>query len=342
MIAAARVVVRGKGVTVTGPMTTTDEREFRSQADRHRREIHVHCYRMLGSFHDAEDLVQETMMRAWQNRASYDEATGGPGFRAWLYRIATNACLDALKSKRRRVAVLTSFAEVPWLEPYPDRLLDEVAGPETPDDVAVKRETIALGYLAMIQLLPARQRAMLILHDVLGWSAQETAELLETSVTAINSGLQRARATLQRSTAERGDLTGTPEPTERERALLAGFIDAHERMDMAASIALMREDMRVTMPPQPFIYQGVAQIAPLFAQAAAMGQWRLVAAWANRQPAAVSYLRRPGDSALRAFKIDVLRIRDGLIAEITTFMPTLIEMFGLPDILNPTAAGPAR
>jgi RNA polymerase sigma-70 factor (ECF subfamily) len=323
-------------------MTTTDEREFRSKADRHRREIHVHCYRMLGSFHDAEDLVQETMVRAWQNRATFDAATGGPGFRAWLYRIATNACLDALKSKRRRVAVLTSFAEVPWLEPYPDRLLDEVAGPDTPDDIAVKRETIALGYLAMIQLLPARQRAILILHDVLGWSASETAALLETSVVAINSGLQRARATMQRSAAEGGDRAAAPEPTDRERALLAGFIDAHERMDMAASVALMREDMRVTMPPQPFLYQGVAQITPLFAQAAAMGEWRLVAAWANRQPAAVSYLRRPGDSEFRVFKVDVLRIRDGLIAEITTFMPTLVEMFGLPEILNVNAAEPVR
>jgi len=280
------------------------------------------------------------MMRAWQNRASYDDATGGSGLRAWLYRIATNACLDALKSKRRRVAVLTSFAELPWLEPYPDRLLDEVSGPETPDDVAVKRETIALAYLAMIQLLPARQRAILILHDVLGWSASETASLLETSVAATNSGLQRARATMQRSAGAGGEPSGTP--TERERALLAAFIDAHERTDLDASVALMREDIRVTMPPHPFLYDGVANIAPMIARAASMGEWRLVAAWANRHPAAVSYLRRPGDSEFRAFKIDVLRIRDGLIAEITTFMPTLAEMFGLPSILTVPAAGPVR
>ncbi len=312
----------------------TDEREFRALTERHRREIHVHCYRMLGSFHDAEDLVQETMLRAWQNRASYDDTTGGAGFRAWLYRIATNACLDALKSKRRRVPTLTSLSELPWLEPYPDRLLDEIPASETPDDVAVKRETIALGYLAMIQLLPARQRAILILHDVLGWSAAETASLLETSVAATNSGLQRARATMQRSAAHEGDRAGAPEPTERERALLAAFIDAHERSDLAASVALMREDIRVTMPPLPFRYDGVAQIAPLISQAASMGEWRLVAAWANRQPAAVSYLRRPGDSEFRAFKVDVLHTRDGLIAEITTFMPTLVEMFGLPPILK--------
>jgi len=317
-----------------------DERDFRALAEQHRREIHVHCYRMLGAFHDAEDLVQDTFLRAWQNRASYDVATGASGFRAWLYRIATNACLDALKSKRRRVTTVSSFAEVPWLEPYPDRLLDEIAGPETPDDVVVKRETIALGYLAMIQLLPARQRAMLILHDVLGWSAAETASLLETSVTATNSGLQRARATMQRSGATEGVRTDAPEPTERERTLLAAFIDAHERTDLAASVALMREDIRVTMPPHPFQYDGVAQIGPLVAQAASMGEWRLVGAWANRQPAAVSYLRRPGDSELRAFKVDVLRVRDGLIAEITTFMPTLVERFGLPLIWNASAMAP--
>ena len=311
---------------------TTDEPSFRSKSERHRREIHVHCYRMLGSFHDAEDLVQETMMRAWQSRESYDDATGDPGFRAWLYRIATNACLDALKSKRRRVAVMTSFAEIPWLEPYPDRLLDQIAGPETPDDVAVKRETIALGYLAMIQLLPARQRAILILHDVLGWSAAETASLLQTSVAATNSGLQRARATMQQNAAHGSARADAPEPSERERALLAAFIDAHERMNLAASVALMREDIRVTMPPHPFLYDGIAQITPLFGEASSMGEWRLVAAWANRQPAAVSYLRRPGDSEFRAFKVDVLRIRDGRIAEITTFMPTLLEMFGLPLI----------
>jgi RNA polymerase sigma-70 factor (ECF subfamily) len=310
----------------------TDEGEFRTATERHRREIHVHCYRMLGSFHDAEDLVQEVLLRAWQSRASYDEGTGAPGFRAWLYRIATNACLDVLKSKRRRVTALTSFAELPWLEPYPDRLLDEIAAPETPDDVAVKRETIALGYLAMIQLLPARQRAILILHDVLGWSAAETASLLETSVAATNSGLQRARATMQRSAAAGGPRGEVPEATERERALLAAFIDAHERVDLAASVALMREDIRVTMPPNPFQFDGVAQVAPMVARAASMGEWRLVGAWANRQPAAVSYLRQPGDNELRAFKVDVLRIRDGLIAEITTFPPTLVEMFGLPRI----------
>src|SRR5688572_3784729 len=149
------------------------EREFAQHVNRHKRELHVHCYRMLGSFEEAEDLVQETFLRAWRHRASFD---GGPGFRAWLYRIATNACLDAIRRNGRQLQAVESFAEVPWLQPYPDRLLDEVAPREDePDAVVVARETIELGFLAIIQLLPPRQRAVLILREVLDWSAAETA-----------------------------------------------------------------------------------------------------------------------------------------------------------------------
>jgi RNA polymerase sigma-70 factor (TIGR02960 family) len=150
-----------------------DEAAFAELVGRYRPELHVHCYRMLGSFEEAEDLVQETFLRAWRGRESFH---GGPGFRAWLYRIATNACLDTLRSGRRRVPSLRSFAEVPWLQPYPDRLLDELAPSDTqPDAVVVARETIGLTYLAVIQLLPPRQRAVLILRDVLDWSAREAA-----------------------------------------------------------------------------------------------------------------------------------------------------------------------
>ena len=146
-----------------------DEAAFGHLTERHRRELHVHCYRMLGSFEEAEDLVQETFLRAWRSRATF---AGGPGLRPWLYRIATNACLDALRRRSRRVTTADSLAEVPWLQPYPDRLLDEVApSEEQPDAVLVSRETIELAFLALIQLLPARQRAVVILRDVLGWSA---------------------------------------------------------------------------------------------------------------------------------------------------------------------------
>ncbi len=289
----------------------------------HRRALHVHCYRMLGSYTDADDLVQETMIRAWTARDAYDPATGELGLRRWLYRIATNACLDFLKSAPRRVAAQsTSFNEVAWLEPYPDRLLDEEA---------VAKETIALGYLALIQLLPAQQRAVYLCREVLGWSAAETAELLDLSVAAANSALQRARDTV----AKHAGPVAPSEPTDAERAVLAAFIDAHQRNDAAAAFALMREDIRVTMPPAPAVFVGREAMRPLLSRAfeSDMGEWKLIEAWANRQPAAVSYLRAPGDTKFRAFKVDVLRIDGDRVAEITTFDVRYLDAFGLPAVL---------
>jgi RNA polymerase sigma-70 factor (ECF subfamily) len=309
-----------------------DESAFARLVEPHRRELHVHCYRMVGSFEDAEDLVQETFLRAWRSRHTFDR---GAWFRAWLYRIATNVCLDDLRRTARRVPSPRSIAEVPWLQPYPDRLLDEVApSEEEPDAVVVARETIELAYLAVIQLLPPRQRAVLILRDVLEWSAAETAAALEMSVAAANSALQRARATLQEQPAAR-HLDASPAATSaEEQALLRGFIETHERGDAAAALALVREDIRVTMPPNPWCYDGVDALAPLLAQAfEGMGDWRLVATRANRQPAAASYLRAPGDTAFRALKLDVLRIEGGLIAEITTFGSELFAAFGLAPTL---------
>jgi RNA polymerase sigma-70 factor (ECF subfamily) len=311
-----------------------DEAAFARLIERHRRELHVHCYRMLGSFEDAEDLVQETFLRAWRSRSTFDR---GSYLRAWLYRIATNACLDSLRRNARRVPSLRSFAEVPWLQPYPDRLLDEMApSEEQPDAVVVARETIELAYLAVIQLLPARQRAVLILRDVLGWPASETAAALDMSVPAANSALQRARATLAEQPPERRLWSSAADADAEEQALLRGFIDTHMGGDAQAAIALLREDIRVTMPPHPFCYDGVEQIAPLMTRAwdeASTGVWRLVPTRANRMPAAASYLCAPGDTVFRAFKLDVLRVADGKIAEITTFGNTLFEAFGLPATL---------
>ena len=301
--------------------------------ERHRRELHVHCYRMLGSFEEAEDLVQETLLRAWRAR---DSVGPGDNVRAWLYKIATNACLDALRSRRRRVPSLHSFAEVPWLQPYPDRLLDELARSDTePDAVVVARETIEqLTYLAVIQLLPPRQRAVLILRDVLDWSASETADLLDTTVAAANSALQRARATLRERLPARPSEWSGSASSEEERLLLEGFIDAHERADAAAAAALVREDIRITMPPHPWCFDGLDAIRPLLEQGLTEpGDWRLVPTRANRQPTAATYLRAPGDTEFRAFKFDVLRIEGGRIAEITTFDATLFPEFGLPPTL---------
>jgi RNA polymerase sigma-70 factor (TIGR02960 family) len=313
------------------------EAEFATRAERHRRELHVHCYRMLGSFEEAEDLVQETLLRAWKSREALER---GDWFRAWLYKIATNACLDAIKRNGRRVPSVGSHKDVPWLQPYPDRLLEEaeVAPPsDEPDAAVISRETIELTFLAVIQLLPPRQRAALILCDVLDWPARDAAEVLEIGVAAVNSALQRARATLRdHLPSERREDWTAPEATESERELLAGFIDFHERGDAEAAVALIADDIRITMPPHPYLYEGRDAMAPLLERAfgpESMGDWRLVPTRANRLPAAASYLRRPGETEFRAFKIDVLRVQDGKIAEITTFDATLFEAFGLERVL---------
>jgi RNA polymerase sigma-70 factor (ECF subfamily) len=311
-----------------------DQSAFAILTERHRRELHVHCYRMLASFDDAEEAVQETLLRAWRR---YDSFDGSSLLRAWLYRIATNVCLDMLRRSSRRAEVMRSFADVPWLQPYPDGLLDEVASTEEePDAVAVERETIELVFLAAMQALPPRQRAALIVRDVLGWPAAETASLLDTSVAAANSALQRARATMQTHLPQRRSEWSAGDVTDVERSLLERFIDAHERGDVAAAVAISSQDIRVTMPPYPSRYQGLAAIAPLLERGLGSsrdGDWRLLPTRANRMPTAASYLRRPGDSAFRAFKFDVLRIEDGLIAEITTFGAALFPAFGLPPTL---------
>jgi RNA polymerase sigma-70 factor (ECF subfamily) len=311
-----------------------DESAFATLTERQRRELHVHCYRMLASFDEAEDAVQETFLRAWRHRDGFD---GSSLFRAWLYRIATNVCLDMLRRSSRRPAMLQSFAEVPWLQPYPDQLLDEIApSADEPDAVVVERETIELAFLAAMQVLPPRQRAALIVRDLLGWPANETASLLETSVAAANSTLQRARATMQEHLPARRADWSAGEPSAKQRALLERFIEAHERNDAAAAVAIAAQDIRVTMPPNMLCYDGLEAILPLIERAMGEdrdGDWRLVATQANRMPTAASYLRRPGDSVFRAFKFDVLRIEDGLIAEITTFGMELFSAFDLPPEL---------
>ena len=313
------------------PVVGDDESAFTDLTERHRRELHVHCYRMLASFDEAEDAVQETFLRAWRSRDSFD---GSSMFRAWLYRIATNVCLDMIRRTSRRLTSMHSYAEVPWLQPYPDAMLDEAAPTDDePDAVIVERETIELAFLAAMQLLPPRQRAALIARDVLGWHAAETATLLETSVAAANSALQRARATMQEHLPARRAEWSAGESSPEERALLASFIDAHERGDAALAISIASQDLRITMPPAPYFFEGLDSIAPLLQNALRDGEWRLVPTMANRMPTAASYLRRPGDSEFRAFKFDVLRIEDGKIAEITTFGAALFPAFGLPPTL---------
>jgi len=330
-----------------------DESAFATAIEPYRRQIHVHCYRMLGSYDEAEDLVQETLLRAWRSRAGFE---GRSSLRTWLYRIATNACLDALDHSSRRwlfadVAAATDPpieadlrpADLPSLQPYPDRLLDEVAPTESqPDAVAISRETIELAYMAAIQYLPPRQRAILILRDTLGWSAKQTAALLDTSVASVNSALQRAHATMRmRLPAQRLDWRSATGFSDEEHAVLRRYMDAHDRADVAGFTALLRKDARKTMPPFPIWFAGRGAIADVFAgtmdpgSPVHVGVLRVLPTAANRQPAAAFYLRRPGDIAYRPISIDVLRIEGGLVTEITAFAsPLYFPRFGLPPLLT--------
>jgi RNA polymerase sigma-70 factor (ECF subfamily) len=330
-------------------MDLRDESAFAELFERYRRELQVHCYRMLGSLEDSEDLVQETFLRAWRRRASFG-SDGRFSFRAWLYRIATNACLDVLRGRPRRVlpqqvaaagdptAPPPPPADLPWLQPYPDLLLEPSSPAEDePDAVVVARETIELAFIAAIQHLPPRQRAVLILRDVLGWSAKDTASLLEATVVSVNSALQRARATIRDRLGERRtEWARSPEPSTAERDLLRRYVDAHERADAAALAALLREDARLTMPPHPTWYSGRRAIMIAMRQGfdPAFGHLRTLVVAANRQPAAAHYLRPPGRSDYRPLALDVLRIERGRVAEITSFVfPELFPGFGLPPAL---------
>jgi RNA polymerase sigma-70 factor, ECF subfamily len=314
------------------------EPAFAALFEQHRRELQVHCYRMLGSLDDAEDLVQETFLRAWRKRASF---RGQSSFRAWLYRIATNACLDALEKRRRVASAATgSAAEVPWLQPYPDHLLEGIASSEDePDAAAIEKETIELAYLVAIQHLPPRQRAVLILRDVLGWSARETAELLDTSVASANSALQRARSTMKTHLpARRSEWRADAEASTAERAVLDRYVEATERSDAGAIAALMREDARFTMPPQPQLVEGRDAIVQAWLEGGfgteGFGDMRCVVTSVNRQPAVAVYLRRPGDTRHRALAVDVLRIEEGTVVEITAFGDGVFPSLGLPPTLE--------
>lgn len=314
-----------------------DSSDFAHEAEAHRRALHVHCYRMLGSFEEAEDVVQESLLRAWRQRDSVHHQSA---FRSWLYRIATNVCIDSLRRSSRRVLPsdlvppntgpekVPAMGEVQWLQPYPDRLLDEVG----PEEQVIARETIQLTFIAAIQLLPARQRAALLIRDVLGWSAQETAAVLETSIAAVNSMVQRARATLQRSHPTEWSFGDAPEV---ERALLARFMEACEHSDAMAVVDLLADDVRCMMPPYEWWFDGKAEVLESLRVGwgpGRPGEFRLIGTSANRQPAVAAYVRVAGEAAFHPFAVDVLQVRDGRIVSITAFhLPGLFTAFGLPS-----------
>jgi RNA polymerase sigma-70 factor (ECF subfamily) len=319
----------------------SSEVAFTELLERHRAELRVHCYRMLGSLEDSEDLVQETFLRAWRGRAGFS-SDSRRAMRAWLYRIATNACLDVLRKQPPRLlmapvaaadpdAPVPPPADLPWLQPYPDRLM--APAEDEPGAAVVAQETIELAFVAAIQYLPPRQRAVVIVRDVLDWSAKETAALLEASVTSVNSALQRARATLRdRLPERRADWTPSPGSGE-QRELLRRYLDAHERGDVNALAELLREDARLTMPPHAVWFDGREAILVASAKGfdPDFGELRGIATGANLQPAVAHYLRSPGASDFQALALDVLRVESGRVAEITSFVfPELFPAFGLP------------
>jgi RNA polymerase sigma-70 factor, ECF subfamily len=321
-----------------------DDGAFVALVERYRRELQLHCYRMMGSVEDSEDMVQETALRAWRKRGDFE---GRSTLRAWLYRIATNACLDALRRRPRRLLPsdvvpaadpeqpLPLPLELAWIEPYPDRLLDGVASSEDePEEALVRKETIELAFLAAIQHLPPRRRAVLILRDVLGWPASDTAATLGISVNSVNSSLQRARSTLSSRLPPRRLEWAPRDPSGTERAVLQRYMAAHERGDMAGLARLLRDDVRASAPPLPLWYDGRDPLLASARRSAAAGRFRFVATMANTQPAAASYVRQPGETVYRPMGIDVLRVEDGLVAEITAFLrPGLFPAFGLPAAL---------
>jgi RNA polymerase sigma-70 factor (TIGR02960 family) len=307
-----------------------DSAEVAAAFDRHRRELHVHCYRMTGSFTEAEDLTQETFLRAWRSIDGFERRSS---LRSWLYHIATNVCLDFLKRHERRTTPVGTFAD-PFeydarLQPYPDHAgrLDE------PDAALARRETTELVFVAALSVLPPRQRAALVSRDLLEHSAGETAALLGVSVASANSLVQRARAALRRQ-APRLGARRRPAPSGADDELVRRYVDAHESGDADAVIALLHEDVHITMPPEaPCI--GFAAAAVFFRDlfgAEGPGDWLLVPTRANGQPATANYLRRPGDSEHHALSIDVLTVHDDRLVAVNCFLgDRLFPAFGLPS-----------
>jgi RNA polymerase sigma-70 factor, ECF subfamily len=351
----------GAGAPTLAAALAGDEAAFTALAERHRRELQVHCYRMLGSFNDSEDMVQETLLRAWRGRQTFQ---GRSSLRAWLYGIATNACLDFLAENPHRVLAEADHAggdravagrangeaarpqaadapppspDVPWLQPYPDRLLEAASPREAEPEAAVAvRETIGIAFLVAVQFLPAKPRAALILCDVLDWSAKEAGELLDLSVAAVNSALQRARATLHKRQPERERaLKPGHDADEQQRALLERYVAATERGDAAGLAKLLRDDVRFSMPPAPGVHVGRDTVVAAWVKGGFgsdwFGEFRCVRTGANRMPAVACYVRKPGAGSFHPMAIDLLQIEDGLITEITTFpLESMVRTFDLP------------
>ncbi|MFD5858236.1 sigma-70 family RNA polymerase sigma factor [Streptomyces chartreusis] len=317
--------------------TTADRDEFARLTDPYRRELLAHCYRMLGSVDEAEDLVQETYLRAWR---SYDGYEGRSSLRTWLHRIATNTCLTALESRARRPLpsglggpaeapeepLTAPLADVPWLQPLPDVLVD-------PANVVAARGSLRLALVAALQNLPARQRAVLILRDVLAWRAAEVASLLGTSTAAVKSSLQRARARLD-EVAPDEDLVEEPEGAA-DREVLDRYVAAFENADLDSLIDLLQDGVELEMPPYAQWYSGRTDVLRfLRARVHEKGALRMLRTRANGRPAVAMYVRG-ADGVFRGHSVQVLTVRKDSLARITAFLdPRALDRFGLPKELS--------
>ncbi|WP_370964428.1 RNA polymerase subunit sigma-70 [Amycolatopsis sp. cg9] len=314
-----------------------DAARFALVTERHRRALQVHCYRMLANYEDAQDMTQETFLRAWNKRETFK---GHAALRTWLHRIATNVCLDFLDKRNDRTPVPSGLSdagsELLYLQPYPDRML-----PEDPQESVVARETIELAFIVAVQHLPPRQRAVLILRDVLGWPASTAAGALELTVASVTSALQRARVTMRAQLPGRRldwRSPATHELSDDERGVVKSYIDAHVRNDLDGLTSLLRDDLRFAMLPEPDTATTTAEDAVdgwvsggLFQRG--HDDWRGMTTTVNRMPAAALYLRTPGDSEHRLFAVAVLRVVDGKIAELTGFDVAGKPWLGLPPTL---------
>jgi RNA polymerase sigma-70 factor (ECF subfamily) len=336
------------------PAGDRSNRAFEQLAEPLRRELRVHCYRMLGSLHEAEDAVQEAYLRAWRSFKSFD---GSGPFRAWLYRIATNACLDTLASRKHAKRLMpdqraaataempdgTPATDVAWLEPYPDSELEGIADDApNPEARYTSRQAVQLAFVAVIQQLPPRQRAVLLLCDVLGWSGAEAATLLGGSVASVNSALQRSRETLAKRYPDRRAPTGLA-PNAAQQELLDRYMLAWERLDLDNFASILKEDAMYTMPPLPQWYAGREAIRTFFEWAWKLyGGFLMVPTAANRQPAFAAYSRPGTDGPWAAHSIQVLSLEQDNIASLTLFAkpdgPRLFDAFGLPLTLTDAAS----
>jgi RNA polymerase sigma-70 factor, ECF subfamily len=327
-----------------------DTRSFEALVEPHRRGLHLHCYRMTGSLTDADDMLQESLLKAWRRIDSFQ----GGAFRAWLYMIATNTCLNELAARRRTPFLAARrwsggppLTEIEHIQPYPDRLLDEAADPAARYDM---KESVALAFIAVVQLLPPRQRAVLLLRDVLVWSAREVAEALDCSVASANSALQRARSTLRSRYAdgEAGMNVVSVDDITQTR-LLARFSDAWERCDFDELASLLVEDAILAMPPAPITQPGSPHITPLSLRGRAaiidffstvpaggrLDQMRLVPVGSNRQPGLAAFIAEPDEGGHHYYGVMVFSFEDGRISTIAGFADsTLNDYFGLPSWIS--------